>query len=176
MRDFEYKWTRGYKIGTPPPPSGLSRSTLQTPEAEPATARVACWATADDKRAANSAPFRGSDGSSPGRRAVAEDADPASHHARPPSDRRLATLLLPDPERRVRRFLFLYANDFRAMAWMQIGADGSLYLNPRRKASGPAYHAKGVADGKCAWLTCCGSRSKRRMSRTPRSRTTRQDW
>src|SRR5262249_4395260 len=112
MRDFEYKWTPGYKIGTPPPPSGLSRSTMQTPEAEPATARVACWATADDKRAANSAPFRGSDGSSPGRRAVAEDADPASHHARPPSDRRLATLLLPDPERRVRRFLFLYANDF----------------------------------------------------------------
>src|SRR5215469_9832608 len=67
-------------------------------------------------------------------------------------DRRLATLLLPDPEPRVRRFLFLYANDFRAMAWMQIGADGSLYLNPRRKAGGPAYHAKGVADGKCAWL------------------------
>jgi len=63
-------------------------------------------------------------------------------------ERRLATLLLPDPERRLLRFLFRYANDFCAMAWMQIAADGSLYLNPRRKAGGPAYHAEGVADGK----------------------------
>lgn len=63
-------------------------------------------------------------------------------------DRHLATLLLPDPERRVLRFLFRYGSDFRAMAWMQIGPDGSLYLNPRRKAGGPAYHAEGVADGK----------------------------
>ena len=63
-------------------------------------------------------------------------------------DRHLATLLLPDPERRVLRFLFRYGGEFRAMAWMQIGADGSLYLNPRRKAAGPAYHAEGVADGK----------------------------
>ena len=63
-------------------------------------------------------------------------------------DRRLATLILPDPERRELRFLFRYGNDHRAMAWMQIGADGSLYLNPRRKAGGPAYHAEGIADGK----------------------------
>jgi hypothetical protein len=63
-------------------------------------------------------------------------------------ERRLVTLLLPDPERRALRFLFRYGNDFRAMAWMQIGADGSLYLNPRRKAGGPAYHAEGVANGK----------------------------
>src|SRR2546427_10468479 len=63
-------------------------------------------------------------------------------------DRHVATLLLPDPERRVLRFLFLYGGELRAMAWVQIGADGSLYLNPRRKAAGPAYHAEGVADGK----------------------------
>jgi hypothetical protein len=33
-------------------------------------------------------------------------------------DRRLAVLLLPDPERRALRFLFRYGDDFRAMAWM----------------------------------------------------------
>jgi hypothetical protein len=63
-------------------------------------------------------------------------------------DRRLAVLLLPDPERRVLHFLFRYGDGVRAMAWMQIGADGSLYLNPRRKPAGPGYHAEGVNDGK----------------------------
>src|SRR5260370_16490342 len=63
------------------------------------------------------------------------------------ADRNWGTLLMADPERRVLRLLFLYGGDLRAMAWMQIGADGSLYLNPRRKASGPAYHAEGVAAG-----------------------------
>lgn len=63
-------------------------------------------------------------------------------------ERHLATLILPDPERRALRFLFRYRNDFRVLVWMQIGADGSLYLNPRRKAEGPAYHAEGVTDDK----------------------------
>jgi len=63
-------------------------------------------------------------------------------------DRRVAVLLLPDPKRRSLRFLFRYGDDFRAMSWMQVGSDGSLYLNPRRKPAGPGIHAEGVNDGK----------------------------
>jgi len=59
----------------------------------------------------------------------------------------LAVLTLPDPGRRVLRLLFQYQYEFRAMAWMQIGADGSVYLNPRRKPTGPGVHAEAVADG-----------------------------
>jgi hypothetical protein len=34
------------------------------------------------------------------------------------------------------------------MCWLQIGPDGSLYLNHRRKPAGPGIHAEGVADGR----------------------------
>lgn len=62
-------------------------------------------------------------------------------------ERRFALLILPDPERRTLRFLFRYKGDFRAVCWLQVGPDGSLYLNPRRKPSGPGIHAEGVIDG-----------------------------
>lgn len=63
-------------------------------------------------------------------------------------DRKFALLLLPDPARRTLRLLFRYKDDFRAMCWLQIGSDGSLYLKGRRKPAGPAIHAEGVADGR----------------------------
>src|SRR5712692_618789 len=63
-------------------------------------------------------------------------------------ERRFALLVLPDPERRTLRFLFGYKGDFRAVCWLQVGADGSLYLNRRRKPSGPGIHAEGVTDGR----------------------------
>ena len=56
-------------------------------------------------------------------------------------------VLLPDPERRTLPFLFRYQEEFRAICWLQIGADGSLYLNRRRKSAGPQIHAEAVADG-----------------------------
>jgi hypothetical protein len=62
--------------------------------------------------------------------------------------RRIAALILPDPVRRVLRFLFRYEDSFRAVAWMQIGADGSLYLNRRRKPAGRGDHAEGVVGGR----------------------------
>jgi hypothetical protein len=33
--DFEYKWTRGHRIRTPPLPSGLAQSTSRNPAAVP---------------------------------------------------------------------------------------------------------------------------------------------
>jgi hypothetical protein len=62
-------------------------------------------------------------------------------------ERRFGLLLLPDPERRKVRLLFRYKGDFRAMCWLQVGNDGSLYLNRRRMPVGPAINAVGVADG-----------------------------
>jgi hypothetical protein len=62
-------------------------------------------------------------------------------------EQRLALLVLPDPERRTLRFLFRYRDEFRAMCWIQIGADGSLYLKGRRKSAGRGIHAEGVNDG-----------------------------
>ncbi len=66
----------------------------------------------------------------------------------PMPERRLALLLLPDPERRTLRFLFRYHGDYRALCWLQVGPDGSLYLNRRRKPSGPGIHAEGVTGGR----------------------------
>ncbi len=63
-------------------------------------------------------------------------------------ERRFALLLLPDPGRRTLRFLFRHQGEYRAMCWLQVGADGSLYLNRRRKPSGPGIHAEAVADGR----------------------------
>ena len=63
-------------------------------------------------------------------------------------ERRFALVLLPDPERRTLRFLFRYRGDFHALCWLQVGADGSLYLKGRRRPAGPGIQAEGVSDGR----------------------------
>jgi len=63
-------------------------------------------------------------------------------------DRRLAVLLLPDPERRVLRFLFRYGDSVRTMAWMQIGADGRTH-SQRRGQDGARF-----AESRPTWFCC----------------------
>jgi hypothetical protein len=56
-------------------------------------------------------------------------------------------LVLPDDVGRRRlRFLFRYQGGLRAMAWMTVGSDGSLYLNPRLH-SNSVFLGSAVADG-----------------------------
>lgn len=62
--------------------------------------------------------------------------------------RRFVALVLPDPGRRRLRFVFKLRDTLRAVAWMQVGADGSLYLNPRARPREAIIHASGIADGK----------------------------
>ena len=72
------------------------------------------------------------------------------------SKRRAAVLILPDPGRRTLRFLFRYMAEFRAICWMKVGSDGSLYLNPRTGGERILAHADGIADGLGGFtqLTC----------------------
>jgi hypothetical protein len=62
-------------------------------------------------------------------------------------ERRFVALILPDPGRRVLRFLFRYQGHFHAVCWMTVGGDGSFYLNPRRVPPRPLIHGQGTADG-----------------------------
>ena len=62
-------------------------------------------------------------------------------------ERRFVALILPDPGRRTLRFLFKHDGKLRAMCWMSIGNDGSLYLNPRTGGTSPIEHGDGIADG-----------------------------
>lgn len=62
-------------------------------------------------------------------------------------DHRFVAVILPDPARRKLRFLFEYNGQLRAMCWMMIGSDGSIYLNPRTGNRGPLTHGVGIADG-----------------------------
>ncbi len=57
-------------------------------------------------------------------------------------------VLLEDVGRRALRFLFAYKGELRAMAWLTVGSDGSLYLNPRLKATRRLIRGSAVADGK----------------------------
>lgn len=63
-------------------------------------------------------------------------------------ERGFVALILPDPGRRKLRFLFSHDGGLRALAWMNVGADGSLYLNHRIDAPNAASDGEGVADGK----------------------------
>jgi hypothetical protein len=63
------------------------------------------------------------------------------------SDGAFAALILPDPGRRRLRFLFGYLGELRAMAWMAVGADGSLYLNHRLSDRNKMISGQGIADG-----------------------------
>ena len=45
------------------------------------------------------------------------------------------------------RMLFDYDGKLRVICWLEIGNDGSLYLNPRQDGTDPPLHAQGVADG-----------------------------
>lgn len=62
-------------------------------------------------------------------------------------DGTIAALILPDPGRRTLRFLFAYLGELRAIAWMAVGADGSLYLNHRLSGSNKVISGQGIADG-----------------------------
>ncbi len=62
-------------------------------------------------------------------------------------ERGFVALILPDPGRRTLRFLFSYQGELRALCWMNIGADGSLYLNHRFRGATSIFDGAGVADG-----------------------------
>ncbi len=63
-------------------------------------------------------------------------------------NRRFAGLvLLEDVGRRKLRFLFMYNGQLRAMAWLAVGSDGSLYLNPRLKPHRGLISGSAIADG-----------------------------
>lgn len=66
-------------------------------------------------------------------------------------ERRFVALILPDPGLRTLRFLFRYDGHFRAMCWMKVGKDGSLYLNPRTGGMKPILHGEGISDGVGGW-------------------------
>src|SRR6266508_4619413 len=61
-------------------------------------------------------------------------------------------VLLDDPRRRRLRFLFPYRGQLRALAWMTVGGDGSLYLNPRRQRDKPLVVGRGINDGAGGYL------------------------
>jgi hypothetical protein len=52
-----------------------------------------------------------------------------------------------DPGRRKLRFLFGHENGFRVVAWLRVGADGSLYFNHRIVDGAQAMSGKRIADG-----------------------------
>src|SRR5438105_1267658 len=83
-------------------------------------------------------------------------------------DRRLAVLVLPDPARRTLRLLFRYQSQFRAMCWLQVGGDGSLYLARRRKPSAPGVHAEGIADGRGGALAITWAEVERAQVENPK--------
>jgi hypothetical protein len=63
-------------------------------------------------------------------------------------ERRFVAVIFPDPGRRRLRLVFQYRDSFRVLTWMQVGADGSLYLNPRLRPEKAVIHGSGVADGR----------------------------
>jgi hypothetical protein len=63
------------------------------------------------------------------------------------ADKHFTALVFPDIKRDKVRFLFSYNNNLKAVAYMVIGNDGSLYLNPRLPTSEKFYKNKGIADG-----------------------------
>lgn len=59
----------------------------------------------------------------------------------------VSLVLTEDVGRQQLRFLFSYRGELRAMSWMTVGSDGSLYLNPRLRAKRSPYSGSAVADG-----------------------------
>lgn len=65
-------------------------------------------------------------------------------------DQHFAALIFPDIKRNRVRFLFAHNAQLRAVVWMMVGSDGSLYLNDRPlsfQQPKTLYKSKGVADG-----------------------------
>jgi hypothetical protein len=54
--------------------------------------------------------------------------------------------MYPDPRRL--RFLFGHHGELRAVAWMKLGTDGSLYMSPRLPDAKEFIHGQGINDGK----------------------------
>jgi hypothetical protein len=59
----------------------------------------------------------------------------------------VALVFTHDPGRRKFRFLFAHESELRAMCWMNVGPDGSLYFNPRLTSKESLFLAEGIADG-----------------------------
>lgn len=65
-------------------------------------------------------------------------------------DQHFAALIFPDIRRNRVRFLFSHNTQFKAVVWMMIGSDGSLYLHDRPLPTQQPkifYKSKGIADG-----------------------------
>lgn len=62
-------------------------------------------------------------------------------------DHQLAVFVFDDFVRKKIRLLFAHRGDIRAVVWMMVGSDGSLYLNPRTVRKGPVITGRGTADG-----------------------------
>jgi hypothetical protein len=56
-------------------------------------------------------------------------------------------LVFSEPPGRQLRFLFAYGGELRAVSWLHIGSDGSLYLNARTTTGEPIVHGSAIADG-----------------------------
>jgi hypothetical protein len=61
-------------------------------------------------------------------------------------ERRFVAVVFSDPPGKL-RMLFDYEGKLLVMCWLEIGNDGSLYLNPRQDGTDPPLHAQGVTDG-----------------------------
>lgn len=55
--------------------------------------------------------------------------------------------LVARPGRQEAPFLFKHDGRFRAMCWVSVGNDGSLYLNPRTGGTSPIEHGEWIAHG-----------------------------
>jgi hypothetical protein len=63
-----------------------------------------------------------------------------------PAHNFVALVFSNSPGRRL-RFLFVYKGELRAVSWLDIGPDGSLYLNARTTSGKPIVHGSAIADG-----------------------------
>jgi len=71
-------------------------------------------------------------------------------------DQHFAALIFPDIKRDRVRFLFVHNTQLKAVAWMMIGSDGSLYLHDRPSSTQQPktlYKSKGIADGHGSFST-----------------------
>lgn len=62
-------------------------------------------------------------------------------------ERSFVALVFSKPPGGQLRFLFAYHGELRAISWLNIGRDGSLYLNARTTRGKPIIHGTGTANG-----------------------------
>lgn len=66
-------------------------------------------------------------------------------------DRRAVSVVLPDPGRRKLRMIFRHDDGLRAMCWVTVGSDGSLYFNQLNDTGEKLTFVEAIADGKGGW-------------------------